>query len=655
MRWIFRAFMIVATLAVLGVFAIALIPGKKLAEIAAGQIAEFTGREVTLSGDVTTKIFPRLSVTTGPIAVANAPWAEDAPLLTAEGLTIGVELLPLLQGNFEFRDIKILQPNIRLSVAKDGRKNWDFSGKPTAAATAQVAKAPSSGPRRVTVEYAGIKDGEIHFYDDASGLRESLSDVNFEARFPESDGEIRVSLSGQYKGASLDVQAGLDRPMGFLLGDIATLDTTASLGGAKISYTGKLGLSGLVMDGDLVASIAAGSPLLNAINAGNNAGPKALSMKGKLVRTPDGATYVRGGEYKIGTQVLRGDIDFKAGKDRPVIKGIFTAQDLSLPELQGASTQSQTSLTANSGGWSTAPIDVSGLSAVDAEISLTATSLDLGVVEFGPSQVLMKLNAGRAVFDLKKVKAYGGDLAGEFVVNGRGGLSVGGDLTMKGVQTDQLLGALVDFDRLVSPADVRVKFLGVGNNLDAIVKSLSGQGAINVQKGVLKGVDVEQMIRTLDLGYRGTGQRTVFESIDATFNITDGIMSGTDLAFRANGLIAEGRGKTNLSQKLLVYRLTPTALVSPDGTGGVRVPLLIRGPWADLRFSLDLEAIVNQELSAEKAVLEKKLKDAEKAAKANAIKKLGVKQKKDESLEDAARRTLEETATKELLKLLGQN
>lgn len=267
----------------------------------------------------------------------------------------------------------------------------------------------------------------------------------------------------------------------------------------------------------------------------------------------------------------------------------------------------------------------------------------------------MKLNAGRAVFDLKKVKAYGGDLAGEFVVNGRGGLSVGGDLTMNGIQTDQLLGALVGFDRLVSPANIKVKFLGVGNNMDAIVKSLSGQGAINVQKGILKGVDVEQMIRTLDLGYQGKGQRTVFESINATFNIEKGVMSGNDLAFKANGLVAEGRGKTNLSQKMLVYRLTPTALVSQDGTGGIRVPLLIRGPWAKPRFSLDLEALVDQELSAEKAALEKQLKDAEKAAKAKAVKKLGVKQKKDESLEDAARRTLEESATKELLKLLGQN
>mgnify|MGYP005991420717 CR=1 FL=1 len=49
----------------------------------------------------------------------------------------------------------------------------------------------------------------------------------------------------------------------------------------------------------------------------------------------------------------------------------------------------------------------------------------IGGLERQASYVLRNLvKKYKPEFDLKKVKAYGGDLAGEFVVNGRGGLSL---------------------------------------------------------------------------------------------------------------------------------------------------------------------------------------------------------------------------------------
>ena len=49
------------------------------------------------------------------------------------------------------------------------------------------------------------------------------------------------------------------------------------------------------------------------------------------------------------------------------------------------------------------------------------------------------------------------------------------------------------------------------------------------------------------------------------------------------------RQELGLGARMLNYRLRPTALAAEDGTGGVMVPLLITGTWADPKFRLDLE------------------------------------------------------------------
>ena len=115
------------------------------------------------------------------------------------------------------------------------------------------------------------------------------------------------------------------------------------------------------------------------------------------------------------------------------------------------------------------------------------------------------------------------------------------------------------------------------------------------------------------------------------------------------------------------YRLRPTALAAEDGTGGVMVPLLITGTWADPKFRLDLESIAREKMEAEaKAVaarLEEEAKAAEAAAKAELEQRLrdelGVEVAPDETLGDAAQRgaqdALEDQARQALEEILNGN
>ena len=85
---------------------------------------------------------------------------------------------------------------------------------------------------------------------------------------------------------------------------------------------------------------------------------------------------------------------------------------------------------------------------------------------------------------------------------------------------------------------------------------------------------------------------------------------------------------------------------------GLRVPLRISGAWGDPNFSLDLEALAEQELQGEIDALEERATEA--AAEA-----LGVAPAEGQSLEEAAGEELEnrlrDEAESQLQRLLGGN
>jgi len=108
------------------------------------------------------------------------------------------------------------------------------------------------------------------------------------------------------------------------------------------------------------------------------------------------------------------------------------------------------------------------------------------------------------------------------------------------------------------------------------------------------------------------------------------------------------------------------------GDGGLTAPLLIKGPWAALKFSLDLQALADEKLAVERAKLEAQLQEkadalkAEARARAAAIEaeartrleeELGIVPQDGESLEEAATRraneVLEDEARRALERILG--
>ena len=656
MRWLVRSVFALLVLVVLAGGAVFLIPAEKIAAMAVAKFNTLTGRELTLSGAVSPSFWPHLGVKTGPVSVSNADWSDQGPMVQAEALSIQIDMAALISGEVKITGIEAIAPRIVLERSKSGKENWVFGGDNGG----EVASDTAGVGAAFTLDKGVISGGEVLFLDHGTGQKIEVTAIDATVAIPDYVGQASLDMAGAMNGQPFKAVATVGAFQKFLDGKVVPLDLTLTAGAAELGFAGRGGYRPLEAEGDLtadLADLAAISALAGAAPPALPQGAETVAVKGALTVTAEQSLHLRGGSVVLDGNALAMDADLTTKGERPKLSAKVVAGDLALASLTGGQAGGSSGGGA-AAGWPDDCIDVGGLGVVDAAVALTADSLDLGLMKLGPTAAMITIDRARAVFDIRKISAYEGVISGQFVVNGRKGLSVGGDLSFAGMALQPLLSDFGGYERLIGTGDLRLKFLGVGNSVDAIMQGLEGSGSLALSNGELRGLDIAGMLRSFDTSYVGEGQKTIFDSVAGSFTIAGGVLRNDDLALKSPYITAKGAGDVGLGARNLDYRIAATALADDTGAGGLTAPLMITGPWAKPRFALDLEALANQQLADEKAALEAAAKEKaaalEAEAKAKLESELGIVQQEGETLEDAARRRAQEALDDEARRVLEQ-
>src|SRR4029453_11537853 len=116
---------LVALVVVLSIAASLLIdPDAHKAELQAA-FRNATGRDVTLQGPLSLKVFPRLAFQANDVAVANRNGFGNAPFASLDQARLSVRLWPLITSRrVEFGPVTVDKLQLRLAVAPNGQDNW---------------------------------------------------------------------------------------------------------------------------------------------------------------------------------------------------------------------------------------------------------------------------------------------------------------------------------------------------------------------------------------------------------------------------------------------------------------------------------------------------------------------------------------------------
>lgn len=651
MRWIYRILGLIVVLVVLAIAAFFLVPADRIAGLAESRFEAATGRTLNVEGDVRPRLWPSLGINTGAIEIANADWADDTPMLQAEGLSVSVDLGALIGGDIRITGVEIKGPQILLETNSDGAGNWEFASGEAPAATGGETSEPGTIPA-FSIDQATISGGSLT-YRDAAGAETRLTDIDATLTLPEFDGPISLVAATALNGQPVSVDAAIPRFSTFLTGSTDGVALGAVAGDASVSFEGSAGLAPLEVSGALSGTLGRFAGLAAVLGIAPPALPQGLgasenSFSGQLGFVGTNISY-QAARIVLDQNTLTGDIAVALDGPRPKITAALNAGALDLSALGGGEEEAAAAAEGDTAtGWSTEPIDASGLNVLDADITIAAESVALGTSTLGRTNLGITIDRGRMVTDIRELVAYDGAVNGAIVVNARDGLSVRADLAGSSLAISRLLAELLDYDQLISIGDMQLSVLGSGNSMNAIMNSLNGEGSFEFGAGELIGFDLVGMLRNLDTSFIGESSKTIFDSITGTFLIVDGVVINENLSLLSPLLTATGRGTVGLGGQTLDYRLTPK-LLAGEGEG-ISVPLLISGTWAAPKFRLDLQSLVDDKVQAE---IEAAKDRAEQELKEKAAKELGLADD-GPSAKEAVQDKVEDELKKGLGKLFGR-
>lgn len=641
MKWITRIIGFLLLLIVVLVVSLFFLPADRIARIAAEQIKAQTGRDVTISGDVSLTLWPVLGVSAGGIEVANAEWSRQGAMFTAQNAVIGIDAKALLTGEIKITNIEAANPTIRLESRTDGRASWVFTdGSGDASITTEVA--PDREAQAVSIQRLSVTNATL-IYDAQGSDLVSYSGVDLSLDWPERLGAATIKATLRPAKQNVDVTARIERFAGLIAGQVQPFTATISTKGGSVSIDGRGSTAGDVA-GKLALDISNTDAFLRSLGLAGADLPRGLGRSIKMTTdmtlTSDRRLALRDMVADLGGNQISGAADISLN-GIPQINAQISAGAL---DLTGATQGDGASSPQSTGsGWSITKIDASGLASFNGEIGLRATSVDLGTFKLGQTRALIRNDRSRAVFELREIQAYDGTLSGEFVMNNRNGLSVGGKLFANSVAMQKLLSDGAGINRFTGQSDFEMSFLGSGSSVDAIMKSLSGKGALKMGQGTIEGIDLNSLLKS----GKGSGGTTVFNALGASYVIKSGNLRNDNLLLSLQNYEARGKGRVGLGAQDIDYLMIPTALRANQGKG-LAIPVAIKGPWASPRILPDLSAAIDLNLADKKEEIKTRAKEK---LREKVEESLGVKTEDGQSVEDAAKDKLEDKLKKELFKI----
>lgn len=580
------------------------------------RIEQATGRKARIDGELSFSVLPTFKFTAGKVALANAPGAQPAEMVTLDKLNIRVAIFPLLRGNVVVDAFVLDKPVISLSIDRSGRPNWQFDTQP-AKPDAAPAKSGGGGPglSGLTLGDVRIVDGKIAYADARSGARYDIDAVNMKVALASLSSPMKAEGSLVWNKEKVTLTLDVENPEALLGGkptDLATRVTSAPVTfglKGKASTAGVMKASGaLELDVPSVRKLAAwaGSPI---DMPGTGLGPLKITGTVEI----DGARAAfRDARIALDDIKGSGEFRFDSSGQRPYAGGKLALEKVDLnPYLPPESAASKSgdakpapgSPPAASQGWSDDPIDLSPLRQADADFDLTVASLIARKIKIGASHVVVTLKNGLLVANLADMALYGGSGKAKITADASQRTpAVALSFGLTGVEARPLLTDAIDFERIEGKANAALETQGRGGSQRQIISSLDGAGRFQFLDGAVRGLNLAAMLRNVSSAFLDPAarkeQKTDFAELSGTYTIRSGIVTNNDMELKSPVFRVTGKGTVDLPQRRMNYRVEPKAVASLQGQGGasdvagITVPVIVEGPWDNLSYRPDLAGAV---------------------------------------------------------------
>jgi AsmA protein len=575
------------------VLASRLVPLERYKPQIVARVKAATGLDLRIGGPMSLSFFPRLEIDFGDVGLSNVPGARAREMMVLERLRLVLKLRPLFSGRVEVDSLVLDQPRIELETDEHGVSNWRVAGK-----KASQPGTPPSGAlfHEVSLADVRIRGGTVLWSDARSGKREQLDAVEATLSLRSLDDPLEAKGELVWRGRKIEVDLALDRPRAWLDGGSTSAGVHAQSETLDFHFRGDLVNA---QPPALIGSVTAGVPSISALAdwlgieiAASGTTFVATRIEGQLSLAGPKLDF-RKARVVLDDIEATGDLRVDLSASRAKFEGSLAVEHLAIDPYLAADAKQ------TGGRWSEAPIQLDRLRVFDANLDLACGSIDSRGLKIGRTVAGLKLERGVLALDLREVALYGGQATGNVTVTADQAASTGIAITLqaRGCQAEPLLRDGWRFDRLSGAGDLDLALTSRGASERELVAGLRGKGTFDLQQGALRGINLVGMVTHVATAFtRGETDRTEFSEVGGTFTVEGGVVRNDDLVLESPLMKVGGSGRVDLDSRTVDYRIAPkfvAPLVGQLGLGspGVTTPVLVRGPWNDVRYEPDLAGL----------------------------------------------------------------
>ena len=349
-----------------------------------------------------------------------------------------------------------------------------------------------------------------------------------------------------------------------------------------------------------------------------------------------GSINLKGLKAELDETRLQGDINLKSMSPLDIEFGLgvdkLNADRYLPPVTDKKKTKAATPETVAAGVATKIPVET--LRAIKIKGDFVMGEFVISNAKLTDMELSIRADQGDIKLNPIAAKLYEGVYAGDIYLDAKGKepkLTINTSLT--GVQTEPLLTDVTGKADLLGEANIKLALNSSGADTNVLKSRLSGTGDIAFNNGVLKGVDIANTLRQLEVMIESkrfssfnTKGDTVFNALTATLDIKNGIVDNDDLLMAASGFNVTGRGMLiNLNDETWKYNLKTevdaASATSGDeryNLGGYGLAIKCSGKVADKKCIPDVGDIA-------KAVLKGAVQDKVQEAIGDKLDKLGIK------------------------------
>lgn len=595
-----RVLYVLIAFVVLVIAGIASLPFLMGGEFAANQLSarleQATGRKLTLLKAPHLQFLPELAIKVEGISISNPAEMFDGAVVAADSLEIKMNWSDVLTRTINLQSITLVKPRLNLVIDAQGRANWSL-GKSSQGDAATAPKPNTEMAFRFApVE---VKDGVLILLDERSGTTFKAEQVNMTVSMANINAPASVAGSLVWRGQKVNLQVFVKSPS-----DLAGRGSAADVAIQSRALNAAIsGLAGLDKGLKLAGKVDASSPDLRAlakwagVGGSGTAGLKDFSVQAGL-DLANGKVELKDAFISMDGMKAQGSATVDPGSNKPHIEASLGIDQLNTNIYTGKKSAGITTAQPDD-GWSDEAFDLSGLNIANAKLRLSASSILYGDVKFGATRLNIDLIDGKLEVALKETIAYGGRANGTLQIDGTSTIpTLSGTFLADKLDGAGLLKDFAGFSRFDGMFSTKLDLSATGQSQRELVSTLKGSAILELNNGLLRGIDLASMIgsvrkNVLEGWSKTDNAGTEVNSMSASFKIADGIAQTSDLNVLSPAFQATGDGSVDMLRRHLDFRTKP---VIATGVGnefaGLAVPVIVTGRWSNPKVYPDVAGIL---------------------------------------------------------------